>query len=276
MNKVAATDVRFVGLTADKASLYAPFHVSNPADEKKCPCMNKLYVGFTKEIELPKGGYLLIADEAPDFPKPKIFDPAKHSFNPLKGLTPKRAREITSVLYSMYPQGSNTLTVRKGQWALAPALVEASRLDKVRGDEEVSGLVGDLLFSPVLRRVFCEPPNFLFNPVSKICARLNRAELGEFDCLTIGLMLLSVFRGQIVLPSGGFYLRDAHASLIRENRLIFGVNTLSELPPKLRQRALLIEEKVPSGTTIEDAETLAGYARLMTFCCNRGAGGTGA
>ena len=44
---------------------------------------------------------------------------------------------------------------------------------------------------------------------------------------------------------------------------IAGVNFLGELPPKLRQAALVIDDKVPSGITLEDAETLAEYAGLV-------------
>jgi hypothetical protein len=40
------------------------------------------------------------------------------------------------------------------------------------------------------------------------------------------------------------------------------VNVLGELAPKLRQNVLLINDKVASGTTVEDAETLAQYERL--------------
>jgi hypothetical protein len=40
------------------------------------------------------------------------------------------------------------------------------------------------------------------------------------------------------------------------------VNTLNELPPKLRQMALLIKDKQASGATVEDAEELARYERL--------------
>jgi hypothetical protein len=47
-----------------------------------------------------------------------------------------------------------------------------------------------------------------------------------------------------------------------EDRLIAGVNTLAELPPKLRQRALLIPEKAASGATHDDAETSAKYKGL--------------
>jgi hypothetical protein len=54
-----------------------------------------------------------------------------------------------------------------------------------------------------------------------------------------------------------------HIGLIREGRLIAGVRHLSELPPMLRNAALLIENKVASGTTMQDAKTLAMYARLV-------------
>lgn len=103
-----------------------------------------------------------------------------------------------------------------------------------------------------------------------IMARVNRVELGDFDALVLGLLLIANYKGQIVVPDFGFYGRDAHVSLIRENRLIAGVNFIGELPPKLRQSVLLIKEsvllikeKVPSGATADDAETLAGYAALV-------------
>lgn len=94
-------------------------------------------------------------------------------------------------------------------------------------------------------------------------ARLNRAELGDFDALVLGLFLMAHFKGQLVAPDFGFYGREGHVSLIREGRLIAGVNTLQEPPARLRQSVLLIEDKVASGTTADDAETLARYARLL-------------
>lgn len=42
------------------------------------------------------------------------------------------------------------------------------------------------------------------------------------------------------------------------------MNALSELPPKLRQTVLLIEDKVASGAMIDDAAMLASYARLQS------------
>jgi hypothetical protein len=39
----------------------------------------------------------------------------------------------------------------------------AKRLDKMWADEEVNGLIEDLMISPVLKRVLCNPTNFSFN-----------------------------------------------------------------------------------------------------------------
>jgi hypothetical protein len=233
---------------------------------------NTLHVGFTKTIEPPKGGCLFIADEVPEVPRARVFDPMKHSFNPLKSIAYKKAREIADILYTVSPQGENTLTVRNGKRALLKMLLDGpEQLDKLErnfGKKEVGPLealetVDDILVSPVLRRVLCNPTNFSFNPHSTILARINRAELGDFDALVLGLLLMAHFKGQLVVPDFGFYGRECHVSYIREARLIAGVNYLGELPVKLRQAVLLIDEKVPSGTTTEDAETLAGYARFM-------------
>jgi hypothetical protein len=197
-----------------------------------------------------------------DIPRARVFDPLKDCFNPLADIGYKKAREIADVLYTISPQGENTLTVRNGKRALLRALLGAKRLDQVRGEEEVSEMMADLLMSPVLKRALCNPTNFSFNPRSVILVRLNRAELGDFDALVLGLFLMAHFKGQVVVPDFGFYGRESHVSLIREGRLIAGVNSLAELPPKLRQNVLLIKDKEAAGATYEDAETLAKYARL--------------
>src|ERR1700722_14090403 len=95
-------------------------------------------------------------------PRAKIFDPLKHSFNPLAHLGYKEARQLADVLYTVSPQGENTLTVRNGKRALLRALLKAKRLDKVEGDEEVTAMMKDILVSPVLKKVFCGKPNFAF------------------------------------------------------------------------------------------------------------------
>jgi hypothetical protein len=224
--------------------------------------MNQLFVGLTKQVDPPQRG-LFIHDDVPDISRARIFDPTQHSFNPLKDIDYRKARALAEVLYTAYPQGDSTLTVRNGKRALLKALLSATRLDKIEGDPEVEGMIDDLLQSPVLKRVLCNTTNqFSFNPNSLILARINRAELGDFDALILGLFLIGHFKGQVVVPDGGFYLRDTHLSLIREERLIAGVNFLSELTPKLRNSVLLIEDKIASGTTLDDAGTLADYARV--------------
>lgn len=222
---------------------------------------NKLYIGVTKTIEPPTHG-LFIHDEVPDISRARIFDPAEHSFNPLKNIDYRKARALADVLYTAFPQGDNTLTVRNGKRALLKALLSATRLDKIEGDDEVNGMIDDLLQSPVLKNVLCSGRDFSFNPNSLILAKLNRAELGDFDALLLGLFLIGHFKGQVIVPDFGFYGRDVHVSLIREERLIAGVNFLSEPTPKLRNSLLLIDDKVASGATFNDAETLADYARV--------------
>ncbi|MCW3055731.1 MAG: hypothetical protein JWN14_4901, partial [Chthonomonadales bacterium] len=121
-------------------------------------------------------------------------------------------------------------------------------------------MIDELLFTDLMRGVLCSENDFAFTGKNtKVFARVNRAELGEFDALVLGLFLIAQFPGQVIIPDFGFYGREAHISLIREGRLIAGVNSLSELSPRLRQAVLLIPDKIGSGATFEDAETLARY-----------------
>jgi len=64
--------------------------------------MNKLFVGLTKTIEPTRG--LFIHDDVLDIPRARIFDPTKHSFNPLKDIDYKKARALAEVLYTAYPR----------------------------------------------------------------------------------------------------------------------------------------------------------------------------
>ncbi|MGJ5222264.1 hypothetical protein ACQR1Q_35980, partial [Bradyrhizobium oligotrophicum] len=136
-------------------------------------------------------------------------------------------------------QGENTLTVCNGKRALLKALLKPKRFDQIKDDgEEVEGMIDDLLVSPVLRRVLCDPTNSSFR-TDIGPGELNRAEIG--DAFVLGLLLMAYFKGQIVVPDFGFHGRESHGSMIRKNRLIAGVNFLSELSPKLREAILLIK-----------------------------------
>lgn len=225
--------------------------------------MNKIFLGFEKDVSdlLPKGNFLLLHDDVPEIPdwqRPQVFDPTRHSFNPLQGLDYKRARELAVVLYSLYPQGENTLTVRNGQRLLLKALLSAKHLDELDGDDEVLALRDDLLASPILRDVLCRKENnSTFRSV--VLARINRKELGEFDALALGLFLINHYKGQLVIPDFGFYGRNAHTRLIREERLIAGINYLDELPLQLRRAILSVKDVEHRHVRYEDALELAKY-----------------
>jgi hypothetical protein len=106
---------------------------------------NCLYVGFKNQIEWPSGGYLCILEKLPKkLPKPRhpredvrVFDPAKHSFNPLEGLTHARARELAELCYTISPEGANTPTVRNGRRVLRDALMRAKRFDEIAKDGKI-------------------------------------------------------------------------------------------------------------------------------------------
>jgi len=212
------------------------------------------------------------------FKTAKEFDPHKHSFNPLEGIDYKRAREFVAVAYGS--EGKDTLTVRNGKRALLPLVKNAKRLDLLRevdasGPEfvglskeaiaEAYAVVDDILVSPVLQSVFCKRPNFAIrnsNPPSSIVARIDRTNLWRDDALLLGLSLVSLYKGKVIIPDLGFYARDFHDALIREKRLAVGVNSLSELTPKMRQLCMLMEDKSGDRCTYQDADELARYQGL--------------
>lgn len=234
--------------------------------------LNRIHIG-TAPIELPKGGLLFIHDEVPDIPRARVFDPKVHSFNPLDKIDYRKASGIVETFDTLFPRGDSTLTKDTGLDYIAEALEgkPGSLEDLIpRPDKGAStghiwayGKVRRLLRSPVLKDMLCKPTNFSFKAGSTILARVNRAELGDFDALAIGLFLIGHYQGQIVVPDLGFYGREAHVSLIRENRLIGGVRFLDELPRKLRQAVLLIPDKVVEGALYDDAVLLAKFAGLV-------------
>ncbi|MBK3666166.1 hypothetical protein JJE66_33715 [Bradyrhizobium diazoefficiens] len=201
---------------------------------------------------------MLLDDEPEPIPYAQVFDPNEHHFNPLQNIDKRRARELAALLYSPFPQGENTLTVRNGRRRLAEELATAKRLDEVRGPEEVRELMADIFFTPIMRKVLCSnKEQFSFNPNSVIFARVNRAELGEQDAFVLGVLLMHQFAGQIVVPDLGFYGRDLHRNLIRQDRLIAGLDYLDEVPPKLKAALLSIEDKELQGASTVDAELIA-------------------
>jgi hypothetical protein len=91
--------------------------------------MNKLFVGFSKTVEPPRRG-LFMHDEVPDISRARIFDPAKHSFNPLKGIDYRKARALADVLYTASPQGR---TPSPSATANVPSSKPCKKPAKLRG-----------------------------------------------------------------------------------------------------------------------------------------------
>ena len=235
--------------------------------------MNQLHLGFDRNVAPLDKGFLYLADEIPEMKWARKFDYTKHHLNPLSGITYKKARNLSAALYSLTLQGETTLARRDGERALLRAFLHSRRFDRLkfptprnkseeRGNEDAQALIDDLLQSPVLKAVFCTTTNFTFDKKATILARINRAELGDFDALVLSLVLINHFQGQIIVPDFGFYGRDVHISLVRENRIIAGVNHLAELPLRLRNALLLVKDKRAHGVLYDDAVLLA---RLKGF-----------
>lgn len=236
--------------------------------------MNHLLIGAADKTErllqITRSPFLLV-DDGPiadaflaTFTRAKRFNPTQHSFNPLRGIDYKGARDFAAALYTASPQGENTLTVRNGKRSLARLLLtNTTRLDELGSDDprdvEALDTVQDLLLSPVLRRVLCNPTNFSFKGM--VVAKIDRAQLGDFDAFILASLLIGQCKGQVIVPDGGFYLRDFYTTLIRQNRLTVGIQYLEELTPKLQQAVLSVKDKTIYRTTREDAERLIFFTK---------------
>ena len=236
--------------------------------------MNALIVGTRKQTVLDhlSDVFLLIDDgdliDRIVLPERKAvtgFDVSQHSFNPLKAIDYRRAVEFVDVLNAVYPEGENTLTKATFEYQLLQALSDkpttlTALIKDTKNTQYAYQKIQRLLLSPVLERVLNRPTNFSFK--GTILARLDRAALGDFDCFVLANLLVSLYPGQVIIPDFGFYAHKGHASLIRQHRLVAGVNSLSEVP-QLAQQLLTMDTKIASHSTADDAKTLAGYTGML-------------
>jgi hypothetical protein len=68
----------------------------------------------------------------------------------------------------------------------------------------------DRTFAVILRRPVPVKDFAFSGRDTKVFARLNRAELGDFDAFVFGTLLISQFKGQVIVPDFGFYGRESH------------------------------------------------------------------
>lgn len=240
--------------------------------------MNVLIVGKNKTdtlLEHLPTSFLLIDDgkiiDALNIParrKVTTLDFNKDSFNPLKNIDYRRAREFINVLDAVFPEGENTLTKKNANFVLLKALLSKPKsLDTlIRPDAknpaqmDAYQKIQTLLLSPVLNPFLSKNTNFSFSGI--LIARLDHADPIAFDSFLLANLLIANYKGQIVISDFGFYACPFHTSLIKQNRLIAGVNFLDEVAPKLRQSLLLIDEKIGSHCTPDDAEVLASFTGI--------------
>ena len=216
-----------------------------------------------------------ISDHLPVSHKVTRFDPARHSFNPLKKLQWPKPLELLAIINAIFPQGENTLTRGNADTFLLEALTDKpKRLDylvhlptdlKNTGHVEAYRKIHTLLLSPVLKRVLTNQNRTeLLNWNGTIIARLNRAEMGDFDCFVLGNLLISSYQGHVIVPDFGFYACPHHVSLIRQKRLTAGVHSLKEKRlAALTDDLLRMGKRIASHATYDDAETIALYAGLQ-------------
>lgn len=224
--------------------------------------MNFLTIGRTPKQFSYEPGALYIDDHPPKKKGVHIFDPAEHGLNLLPVTNPRDARAFADILFP----DKDLMTYRNGRRALTRLVMKYPRIDKIKfgrsdEDKEAKGVIDDLLISPLLKKCLTSPiPRWLFSGVP-VAVRLDRKQIGDDDARVIACLLMLRFTGQIIAPDFGAYARPFHTSLIREERLIAGVYTLSELEivdKRLHQMCLLMP-KIGAGCTYEDAKTIALY-----------------
>ncbi|WP_316164982.1 MULTISPECIES: hypothetical protein [unclassified Bradyrhizobium] len=213
---------------------------------------------------------LLESVTTPNRPRVLYFDHKHHSFNPLMGINYLKAREFIEIVDAVFPQGENTLTRKNSNAVILSALLKQPRnlrtlIRRTRDPASIDAhqKIETLMLSPVLSRVLSNPINFSLH--ATVLARLDRAQLGDFDAFVLASLLISQYPGQIVIPDFGFYGRDLHTSLIRQGRLVAGVNFLSEVPSKMRDALLTARNKIAFRTNPSDAETLLPYLHTSLF-----------
>lgn len=236
--------------------------------------MNVLLVGRDKTplLDHLPTSYLLIDDgplidaiTIPAHRKVTYFDVHKHSFDILKRIDYPTACNISDTLCAAFPGGQNTLTKESANIQILDALLSKPKhlstlLPTGKQYAYAQLMIDRILLSPVLRNVLTKPTNFSFEGI--LLVRLNRAELGDFDCFLLANLLIGQYKGHVIIPDFGFYACPFHVSLRLQNRLIAGVNYLDEAPA-FREQLLLIDHKIASHCTAQDAETLAQYTGLL-------------
>jgi hypothetical protein len=120
--------------------------------------------------------------------------------------------------------------------------------------------VGELLTSPVIRNIIGQKHStFSLSPGNIIIANLDRSKIGDQTAFLLASLLLARSQGPLYINGLGFFEGDHLAGILRQDRVTVALQFLEELPKKLQQAVLAIDDKYVFKTTREDAERLAFY-----------------
>lgn len=123
--------------------------------------------------------------------------------------------------------------------------------------------IGTLLMSPLIRNIIGQTHTTFSEKTNIIIANLDRAKIGDLTARLLGGLLIARSEGMVYAHDLGFFASDGLGSFLSQDRFAISVSFLDELPTRLRQQVLGIEEKYVFRTNKRDADELAFYMRVM-------------
>jgi hypothetical protein len=120
--------------------------------------------------------------------------------------------------------------------------------------------LGTLLMSPMIRNIVGQKHTTFSDKTSVIIANLDRAKLGDMTARLLGGLLITRSTGNVLVNDYGFFSAPLP---LPQNRFTVAVNFLDELPKRLRNDVLGIEQKFVFKTHKKDAEELSFYVGLL-------------
>lgn len=124
--------------------------------------------------------------------------------------------------------------------------------------------IGTLLMSPTIRNIVGQKHStFSLTRNNIIIADLDRAKIGDLTARLLGGLLISRSSGHVYINDLAFFASDHFASFLAQNRFTVSLQFLDEIPMRLRQAVLSIDDKMVLKTNPEDAKLLAFYLGLM-------------
>lgn len=121
--------------------------------------------------------------------------------------------------------------------------------------------IGTLLMSPTTRNIVGQEKSTL-KGADIIIANLDRAKIGDLTAHLLGGLLIARSSGQVYINDFPFFAFEHFSSLFPQNRFSVSLSFLDELPRKLQNAVLTIDEKIVLKTNPDDAGRLGFYVNV--------------